>query len=39
MRDPLEDLDLGAPFDDRMKKRIIQNPNEMTFVALFFVTR
>lgn len=24
MRDPLEDLDLGAPFDDRMKKRIIQ---------------
>jgi len=24
MRDPLEDLDLGAPFDDRMKKQIIQ---------------
>ncbi|ABD40075.1 zinc finger, SWIM-type [Methanospirillum hungatei JF-1] len=24
MRDPLEDLDLGAPYDDRMKKRIIQ---------------
>lgn len=24
MRDPLEDLDLGVPFDDRMKKRIIQ---------------